>query len=304
MSMRDPYTVLGVQRSASEAEIKKAFRKLAKEHHPDRNADDPRAKERFAELNGAYEILGDANKRAQFDRGEIGADGKPKFQGFEGFGAGAGAGGGARGFEFNFGGGRGRGGFDPSDVFGGMFDEILRQRGAGAGGRGAPPKGEDIEATLTVTLADIATGATKRLAIPGGREVDVTIPKSVVEGKVMRLRGLGHASPFGGEAGDVLLTIRVAPDGRFTVEGRDLRARIGVPLADAVLGGPVRVPTLTGEVELNLPPMTSGGKSLRLRGRGLPAEGGQAAGDLYVSVDIVLPERDEELVQLMRRRKS
>lgn len=302
--MRDPYTVLGLQRTAGEAEIKKAFRRLAKEHHPDRNADDPRAKERFAELNAAYEILGDPNKRGQFDRGEIDAEGKPKFQGFEGFGAGGPGRGGGR-YEFNFGGGpRGGGGFDPSDIFGGMFEDVIRRGGAGGGGRQQHPKGDDIEATLTVMLADIVNGATRRLGLPGGREVDVTIPKSVVEGKVMRLRGLGHPSPFGGAPGDVLLTIRVAPDPRFTVEGRDLRTRIAVPLAEAVLGGPVRAPTLQGEVEMTLPPMTSSGRSFRLRGKGLPGDDRQPAGDLYATIDIILPERDEELTQLMRRRKG
>lgn len=306
-SMRDPYTVLGVPRSAGEAEIKKAFRRLAKEHHPDRNANDPRAKERFAELNSAYEILGDANKRGQFDRGEIDSSGKPKFQGFEGFGAGPGAG--NQSFEFDFGGRKGGqagpGGFDPSDIFGGMFDDIIRRNaGGGAGARQARAKGEDIEATLMVTLSEIVTGATKRLGLPGGREVDVTIPKAVVEGKVMRLRGLGHPSQLGGAPGDVLLTIKVAPDPRFTVEGRDLRTRIAVPLADAVLGGPVRAPTLAGEVEITLPPMTSSGKSLRLRGKGLPGDAVTPAGDLYVTIDIVLPERDDELTEFMRRRKG
>ncbi len=160
--MRDPYTVLGVPRTATEAEVKKAFRKLAKEHHPDRNADNPRAKERFAEASNAYEILGDANKRAQFDRGEIGADGKPKFQGFEGFGAGAGGPGRQRGgFEFQGGPFGGRGGFNPSDLFGDLFGEGPRRAA-----RGEPPKGEDIEASMTVTLAEIAESAKKRLRLP------------------------------------------------------------------------------------------------------------------------------------------
>lgn len=300
--MRDPYSVLGVARSASEAEIKKAFRKLAKAHHPDHNTNDPKAKEKFAEANAAYEIVGDKEKRAQFDRGEIGPDGKPKFQGFDGFAAGQGR---DRGhFEFNMSGGPHGGGFDPSDIFGGMFDEAIRRQGGRPGARRGPPKGGDLEATLTVSLADIANGATKRLVLPAGREIDVTIPTNVVEGKVMRLRGLGHPSPFGGEAGDVLLTIKVAPDPRFTVEGRDLRTRIVIALADAVLGGPVRAPTLSGEVEITLPAMTSSGKALRLRGKGLPGETGQPAGDLYVVVEIALPAEDAELTALMRRRRG
>ncbi len=312
--MRDPYAVLGVAKSASEADIKKAYRRLAKQHHPDRNADDPKAKERFSELNSAYEIVGDPNKRAQFDRGEIGADGKPRFQGFDGFGAGAGQGARRGGFEAG-GDPFGRGGFNPSDLFGDLFADAMRRGGAsggmggagmggaGMGGSGrSHPKGDDVEAELTVTLADIANGATRRLKLPTGREVEVGMPKNVVEGKVIRLKGLGRPSPFAGEPGDVLLTMRIAPDPRFTLEGRDLRTRIGVPLADAVLGGPVRVPTLQGEVEMRLPPMTSSGKAFRLRGKGLP--GDTAPGDLYAVVDIVLPAEDEELTALMRRRRT
>ena len=297
--MRDPYSVLGVPKSASEAEIKKAFRRLAKLHHPDRNANDPGAKERFGELNSAYEIAGDPAKRAQFDRGEIGADGKPKFQGFEGFGGGRPRGGFEQGGD-PFG---GRGGFNPSDVFGDMFGDAMR-RGGGAGGRAAHPKGQDIEAQIIVTLADIANGATKRMKLPTGREVEVGLPKSVVDGKVIRLKGLGHPSPFAGEAGDVLLTIKIAVDPRFTVEGRDLRTRIHVPLIDAVLGGQVRVPTLQGDVDMRLPPMTSSGKAFRLRGKGLPGDGGQPDGDLYATTEITLPESDDDLTALMQKRKA
>ncbi len=294
--MRDPYSVLGVPKSASDVDIKKAFRRLAKLHHPDRNADDPSAKERFGELNSAYEIVGDAAKRAQFDRGEIGADGKPKFQGFEGFGGGR-----TRSFEQvgdPFG---GRGGFNPSEVFGDMFGDVLRRGGAGS--RGAHPKGQDIEAQIVVSLADIANGATKRLKLPTGREVEVGIPKSVVDGKVIRLKGLGHPSPFGGEAGDVLLTLKIAVDPRFTVDGRNLRTRINVPLIDAVLGGQVRVPTLQGDVDMRLPPMTSSGKSFRLRGKGLPGDASQADGDLYATTEIILPDEDAELSALMNNRR-
>ncbi len=305
--MRDPYTVLGVPRSASEADIKKAYRKLAKEHHPDRNADDAKAKERFAEVNAAYEILGDGNKRAQFDRGEIGADGKPRFQGFEGAGfeefvrARRGAGGFRPGSD-PF----GRAGVDPNELFGEIFGDMMRRAGTGAGAGAArpAPRGEDIEADLTVTLEEVASGATRRLKLPTGREVEVTVPRSARDGKPIRLRGLGHASPFGGPPGDVILTLRIQPDPRFTVEGRDLRTRIPVPLADAVLGGAIRVPTLTGAVEMTLPPMTSSGKAFRLKGKGLPGAAGEAAGDLYAVVEIQLPAVDDELTALMRRRRG
>jgi DnaJ-class molecular chaperone len=297
--MRDPYTILGVAKSASEAEVKKAYRRLAKVHHPDRNVHDPKAKERFSELNSAYEIVGDPAKRAQFDRGEIGADGKPRFQGFEGFGPGVRPRG---GFEQQGSPAGSRGGFDPADLFGDMFADALRRGGGGAGAR-AHPKGQDVEAVMTVTLADIASGTSKRVRLPTGREVDVGVPKGVTDGKVIRLKGLGHPSPFAGEAGDVMLTIKVAVDPRFTVEGRDLRTKISVPLIDAVLGGAVRVPTLQGDVDMNLPPMTSSGRSFRLRGKGLPGDASKPDGDLYASVDILLPAADDELTALMRRRR-
>lgn len=302
--MRDPYTVLGVPKSANETEVKKAFRRLAKAHHPDRNANDPGAKEKFSELNSAYEIVGDPAKRAQFDRGEIGPDGKPKLQGFDGFGGGARRGGFEPGGTDPFG---GRGNFDPSSVFGDLFADAMRRGGGGAGagaGARAHPKGQDIEAQLVVTLADVANRTTKRLKLPTGREVEVGVPKAVTDGKVIRLKGLGHPSPYAGEPGDVLLTLKIAIDPRFTVEGRDLRTKITVALIDAVLGGPVRVPTLQGEVEMNLPPMTSSGRSFRLRGKGLPGDAGQVDGDIYAVTEIMLPDSDDELTALMKRKKG
>lgn len=301
--MRDPYQVLGVARAASDAELKKAYRKRAKELHPDRNRDDPKAQDRFSELNTAYEILGDEAKRKQFDRGEIDAEGKPKFQGFEGMGAGRG--GRAGGFEFNFGQGGGspfgRGGpepgFDPADIFGSLFGDAARRGRA----RPEPQKPADQSFTLEVTLAEAANGASRRVRLPGGREVEVTIPENVSDGKVMRLRGLGQPSAHGGEAGDVMMTIRIRPDPRFAVEGRDLRTRVAVPLAVAVLGGPIHVPTLTGAVEMKIPPLTGTTKSFRLRGKGLKGEKGEV-GDLFAAIDIEMPASDEELVALMKAR--
>jgi DnaJ-class molecular chaperone len=296
---RDPYEIIGIPRSASEAEIKKAYRRRAKELHPDRNINDPKAQERFSELNSAYEIIGDAAKRPQFDRGEIDADGKPRFKGFEGFSSGGG-----RSQPFGRGGSPG---FDASDIFGEMFGDAMRRGQAapsqGPGrGRAGPPKGDDVTASLTITLAESAEGSTRQVRLPTGREVEISIPKGVIDGKVMRLRGLGQPSPFGGESGDVLLTVRIKADERFTVDGKDLSVRVRVPLATAVLGGPMRVPTLTGEVEMHLPAMTSSGKSFRLRAKGLPGNGG--TGDLYAVIDIDLPGDDAELAELMRRRET
>ncbi|KRD96176.1 molecular chaperone DnaJ [Bosea sp. Root381] len=300
--MRDPYQVLGVARAASEAEIKKAYRRRAKDLHPDRNREDPKAQDRFSELNCAYEIIGDETKRKQFDRGEIDADGKPKFQGFEGMGAGRG--GRAGGFEFNFGqgggsaGGGAGAGFDPSDIFGSLFGDAARRAGKARAEQQKPP---EQSFTLEVTLAQAVAGATRRVRLPGGREVEVTIPEGVADGKVMRLRGLGQTDPYSGQAGDVLMTIKVKPDSRFTVDGDDLRTRVAVPLSRAVLGGPLHVPTLTGAVEMKIPPLTGTAKSFRLRGKGLKGEGGKV-GDLFVSIDIEMPQTDAELTALMKAR--
>jgi DnaJ-class molecular chaperone len=303
---RDPYQVLGLDRKANEADVKKAFRKLAKQHHPDRAGSDPadqaRAKERFAELNTAYEILGDEAKRGQFDRGEIDAEGKPRFQGFGGQGPGGfdpRAGGFGQG---GFGqGGFGGAGFDPADIFGSIFGDAAR-RNPQARARAQAMRGADIEATLQVTLAESAEGATKRLRLPGGREVDVTLPRGIADGKVMRLRGLGGAGAPGADAGDVMLTVKVSPDDRFEIRGHDLIARVPVALETAVLGGPVRVPTLTGQVELTLPAMTSSGKTFRLRGKGLPD--GKANGDLLARIEILLPADDAELTALFAARQA
>jgi DnaJ-class molecular chaperone len=302
--MRDPYVVLEVPRSASEADIKKAYRKLAKSYHPDRNKNDPKAKDKFAEINSAYEILGDATKRAQFDRGEIDAQGKPRFQGFEGFGAG-GAREGSEGFHFGFGGGgpfgrrksaRSAGGDD--DIFSQLFGEAFRSAERGAQPR--PGRGADVSARLTVTLEDIFNEAKKRIVL-GGREVEVTVPKGVTDGQTIRLRGLGESSAGG--TGDALLTIHIAPHERFTVEGDNIRVHQPVDLEDAVLGGKVRVPTLSGQVEMTIPAMTSSGRTFRLRGKGLP--GKSAKGDLLVTIEIRLPETaDEALLDYARKRRS
>jgi len=308
--MRNPYDILGVARTASPAEIKKAFRKQAKAHHPDRNAGDPKAKDKFAELNAAYEILGDEGKRAQFDRGEIDAEGKPRFQGFEGFPGGRGGAhdGDFESFTFGFGAGgpfggrRGArsGGGGGDDIFSQLFGEALSER-AGRTARASRGRGEDVAATLDVTLEEIAGEARKRVALPGGREIDVVIPKGVADGQVIRLRGLGQSR--GGEPGDALLTIRILPHGRFAVEGSDLRVRVPVELDQAVLGGTVRVPTLTGALDMTIPPMTSSGRTFRLRGKGLPRKDGR--GDLLATVEIRLPETaDEALLDYARRRRS
>jgi DnaJ-class molecular chaperone len=313
--MRNPYDVLGVPKGASEAEVKKAFRRAAKQHHPDRNRSDPKAADRFAELNSAYEILGDGQKRQQFDRGEIGPDGKPKFQGFDGFGAGAGAGGPSADDLFrqfrNMGGARpggpggpgGGGGFDASDIFGRMFGEQADRARGGPRQKPPPQPGADAAVTMSLTLEEIAAGAPKRVELPTGRELEVAIPKNLSDGQTVRLRGQGYSSPTGGPPGDAMLSIRILPHQRFQRDGQDLTVRVAVPLMDAVLGGRVLVPTLDGNAEIAIPANTSGGRTFRLRGKGLPGKDG--AGDLYAAIDIVLPAiPDQDLIELMRRRRG
>ncbi|MFG1236797.1 J domain-containing protein [Xanthobacter autotrophicus DSM 597] len=314
--MRDPYDVLGVSKTADEAEIKRAYRKLAKKLHPDANASDPKAQDRFAELNTAHEILSDKEKRGQFDRGEIDAEGKPRAPEFSGFGGGGPrrGPGGFSGFDgdtifesFSFGpeGTRrtssrgGGGGFeDIGDIFG-----FGRQRRS-AGGGFAPQPGADMEITLPVSFEEATQGASKRVGLPNGKQIDIKIAPGTREGHRMRLKGQGEPSPMGGPAGDAYVTISYATHPVFERDGDDLRQSLDVPLADAVLGAKVRVPTLTGAVELAIPAWTSGGRTFRLRGKGLPnATGGH--GDLLARVNVVLPaEKNAELEELMRKLKG
>jgi DnaJ-class molecular chaperone len=299
--MRDPYDVLGVAKTASPAEIKKAYRQLAKKFHPDRNKDDAKAKERFAEINSAYEIVGDETKKAQFDKGEIGPDGKPRFTGFEGFGAGAGPGGFTRGwrsgggapgseqhYEYHFGNEApgGRGSFDPSDLFADLFGAGGRRRGAAQ-----PTRGDDVVATATAPLETVAHGGSARVILPSGRTLEVKIPAGIEDGQQIRLRGQGQPGAMGGEPGDAIVTVKVAPHPYFKLDGRDLRLELPVTVYEAALGGRVETPTLDGKVELTIPPHSNSGRVLRLRGKGLPAGEGKIAGDLYVSLKIMLPER-------------
>jgi len=321
--MRDPYEVLGVDRKAGAADIKSAFRRLAKKLHPDANKNDPKAASRFAEINAAYEILGEDDKRKAYDRGEIDAEGKPRFQGF-GPGAGTHPGGGFTpegDFEtFSFGPegftrttrrGRGGGGF-------GGFEDILKDAfgSMGGAGAGAGPRmhrggaafeaenlgsGADVTAALTITLPDAAHGITQRLRLPSGKDVEVKIPAGIGDGQQVRLRGQGMPGPGG--AGDVLITVSIAPHPIFTREGANLRLDLPITLDEATLGAKVRVPTLDKPVEIAIPAWTSSGRTFRLKGKGFPAKTGR--GDLFATVRIVLPERsDPELEALMQKWRS
>ena len=284
--------MLGVGKSAGPDDIKKAYRRLAKTYHPDQSKD-PKAKDKFAEVGSAYEILGDDKKRGQFDRGEIDAEGKPKFTGFDGFSSGAG-GGSREGFEFNFGGGGrpGRpGGFDAADIFSDLFSGggTRGGRSGGFGGRTATPiRGEDVQAVVSVPLTDSVHGASARVRLPTGRDLEVSIPAGIEDGKQIRLKGQGQPGVNGGSIGDALVTVRIAAHPHFRVDGPDLRLDLPITLYEAVLGAKVNVPTLEGVVEMSLP-ATSGGRVLRLRGKGIVKPGG-SRGDLLVALRIVLPE--------------
>jgi DnaJ-class molecular chaperone len=300
--MRDPYTVLGVPKSVSEKDLKAAYRKLAKAHHPDQNKDDPKAHAKFAEVSSAYDFLTDKDKRAAYDRGEIDADGNPRFAGFgRGNGGRPGAGPGAGGFsaedilkEFmsGFGGqprGGGRGG-QSWDPFTGASS------GGGFSGRTASFGGEDTNVTATVTLEEAHAGGSVPLRMPSGKMLNVKLPDKVEEGQQIRLKGQGLASPLGGPAGDAIVTVKFERHKLFRRDGADLRVDVPITLYEAVLGGKVRVPTLDGSAELNLPAAVNTGKALRLKGKGL-----HGAGDLYVTLRIVLPENgDPDLESLMR----
>ena len=305
--MRDPYSVLGVAKTAKPEEIKSAFRKLAKKYHPDQNQNDPKAQERFSEINQAYEIVGDKDKRGQFDRGEIDAEGKQAFQGFAGQGGHSGFGGQGGGDPFagfrQRGGGQ-QGGFGGAedilnDIFGGAF---------GGGGRGGarqrgPIKGDDLSASISITLEQ-AAGADKVEAVfPNGKHLKIKLPQFVEDGQTIRLKGQGE-HVVGGTPGDALVTIHFKQSPRFKLEGRDVHVDLPVELADAVLGGKAEVETLSGRIAVKVPAWSSSDKVLRLKGKGLPLKAG-GHGDLYVHVRIMLPEGgDKELEEFLRKRKA
>lgn len=315
--MRDPYEVLGVNKNASPQAIKSAFRKLAKKLHPDANKQDQKAAGKFAELNAAYEIVGDEDKRKAFDRGEIDAEGKPRFRGFEGFGGRPGAGPGAgdfgpSGFETFTWGPKGfqRGGGRPGGGSRGSIDDILREfMGSGAGRhtqfdteefeRGAGTgSGRDVTGAVSITLAEAAKGTSRRVQLPTGKEIEVRIPPGLADGQTIRLKGQGLAGSGG--SGDALITVAISPHALFKRDGADLHMELPVTLYEAVLGAKVRVPTLDGAVELAIPPATSSGRTFRIKGKGMPMKDG--AGDLYAAVRIVLTDgSDAELEELMRK---
>ena len=304
----DPYKELGVSKGATADEIKKAFRKLAKELHPDKNPGDKAAEERFKRITGAFDLLGDAEKRAKFDQGQIDADGREQYAGFGGGrGGGAGAGGfsGFGGFSgagagAGAGGPGGRASFDDIDL-----EELFGRFGGGAKAGGRSPfngKGSDVRATLDISLEDSITGATRRIQFSDGRTLDVAIPKGAGDGQTIRLKGQG-APGRGGPAGDALIELKISAHPVFKVDGADLTMDQPVSLYDAVLGGKIPVRTPEGTVSMTIPKGSTSGKVLRLKGRGAFANGQR--GDLLAKLMIALPEsEDEALTKLAQKRRD
>ncbi len=303
----DLYQRLGVKRGATEPEIKKAYRSLAKQLHPDRNADNPKAAERFAQITHAYDLLSDKDKRARYDRGEIDEEGNPRMP-FGGGGYGGGAYGGGTGAGPRPGGGfeGAPGGFsadtaDLSDLFEGLFggNAGARRGGAGAGfGRTSRPvqKGADVAYRLKVPFVDAATMKEQRITLAGGRKINLKLPKGVEDGAKIRLAGQGQEGPGG--RGDAIVTIEISPHAFYVREGQNIRLVLPVTLTEAVQGAKVKVPTPEGPVMLTVPKGSTSGKLLRLKDRGFTGKDGKR-GDQLIQLAIDIPEGDTALEQFV-----
>ena len=298
----DLYQQLGVKRGASEAEIKKAYRSLAKQLHPDRNKDNPKAAERFAKVTQAYDLLSDKDKRARYDRGEIDEEGNPRMPFGSGFGGGGGArpsSGGGAGFE-GFPGGFSTDAADLSDLFEGLFGAAAQsRRGAGSGGpfggfgRARPPqKGADVAYRLKVPFVDAACLKEQRVTLSGGRTIDLKLPRGVEDGTKIRLAGQGQEGPGG--RGDAIVTIEIAPHNFFVRDGKNIRLSLPITLKEALEGAKVKVPTPEGPVMLTIPKGSTSGKLLRIKGRGFSGKDGHR-GDLMVQLAVDVPADDEAL---------
>ena len=289
--MEDPYKILGVARDASQDDIRSAYRKLAKKHHPDLNPGNAKAEAMFKDISAANALLSDPEKRGKFDRGEIDASGQERAPQYsyrqhaerEPGRRYAHAGADANAFSEE----------DLGDIFGNMFREA-READAKA-----PRRGRDEHYSLAVTFLDAVNGATRRLTLPDGRTLDVKIPPGTTEGQVMRLRGQGGAGRNGGPGGDALIEIQVLPHRYFQRDGQDIRLTLPVTLQEAVVGGDVDVPTPRGTVIMRVPPRSDSGTELRLRGRGVPAHDGLEAGNLYAKLNVVLGKPDDALEQFL-----
>jgi DnaJ-class molecular chaperone len=293
--MADPYSILGVSKGADEKAIKSAYRKLAKELHPDKNKDNPKASERFSDVTRAYDLLSDPQKRGQYDRGEIDENGQPRFAGGNPFGAGGYSTGAPGGANFDF----GSGGIDLGDIFDGLF--------GGGGGGGArpgagprpqqapPPKGANIAYEHLVSFTDAATLAPQRITLRDGKTVEFKLPKGVVAGQQIRIPGKGQPGPGG--HGDAMVTLKIGRHPHLVRDGDNIRIDLPISLKEAVNGGKVKVPTVDGPVMLTVPPRTNSGATLRIKGRGFTTKSGER-GDQLVTLMIHLPSDAAELAKL------
>jgi len=294
----DPYAALGLTKSATQAEIKKAYRKIAKTSHPDLNPDNPGAEEKFKAAAAAYDLLKDPETRARFDRGEIDASGaeRPERQFYRDYAEGGGgnpyqSGRGFEGFE----------GFDASDI----FADILRQRAGGGGGGGGrqtfKARGQDVRYALEVPFMEAVKGGKTRITLPDGNTLEVKIPEGTKDGQTIRLRGKGGEGFGGGPRGDAYVTLSVRPHPLFHREGNDIVITLPISIDEAVLGGKVETPTIDGTVKLTIPKGASGGQVLRLRGRGAKSVGQSKRGDQRVELRIISPPKiDEDLEKFMK----
>lgn len=282
----DPYKELGVSREAGTADIKAAFRKLAKELHPDKNRGDTATEERFKRVSAAFDILSDPDKKAQYDGGQIDSDGQPQYRGFGGQPGGGAAPGGFGGFS-HAGGPGGRAAFEDLDL-----DEIFGRFGGSRGPARGFGRGQDVRATLEISLEDSIGGASRRIQFSDGRTLDVAIPKGATNGQTIRLRGQGMAGRT--EKGDALIELRLAPHPVFRVEGSDVLMDLPISVPDAVLGGKVECPTPDGPVSVTVPKGSNSGQIMRLRGRGAYAGGGR--GDLKARLIVTLPETTDPIL--------
>lgn len=303
---KDIYSVLGAQRSASAAELKSAYHKLAKQYHPDQNKGNDAAQEKFKAITAAYDILGDTDKRKQYDSGAIDGDGNKRSTFSEGFGGGTPGADQRRSGNWNF-----EGGGSPEDIFQDLFGNFGGRFGGAAGGGaggGAGPgaqsrgfrsdggrsPGKDVKYEITVDFLDAALGAEKKMALQGAKTLNVRIPAGIKEGQQVRLGGQGEAGAFGGKPGDALITVHIRPHTLFTRDGATIRMTQDIDLETAVLGGKVTIPTISGSVAVTVAPGTSSGKTIRLRGKGIVAKGAPV-GDQLVTFAIAIPANDEAL---------
>jgi DnaJ-class molecular chaperone len=281
--MRDPYETLGVARDADAETIKRAYRKLAKQLHPDLNPGDVKIETRFKEVSAAYDLLSDAKKRARFDRGEIDAEGMERAgaRGYRAYSERAKA---AGGF----------GGFDAEDIME-MFTRNTKKQQA-------KKRGADLSYSISVDFIAAAVGTKRRLSLPDGRTLDIAIPPGTEEGVVLRLKGQGQPGPFGGPAGDALVEVQLEPHAFFERKGTDIHLEVPITLQEAAMGATITVPTIEGKVAVKVPPGSNSGTVLRLKGRGIPGKNGAAAGDQYATLTVVLPPRiDADLQNFLER---